>query len=247
MRKGLSYAGPMPENQSYPFVKQGVRLLTEGPAASGAQLTAVVDTVWPEGKIDLGLIDAGKASLLKPGMVVTLEYFREGIVYKLRAAIAEQLTPSTGPRAFPRIRLGIPIEIKKIQRRRFPRALVGLDVHFIKIEMSDDFDPSTKKSKKQLQTWGEEIAARGHAAVTETLSGSGLRMRTSGDAEKGEWVLMRIELPDAPFDLLGEVVWQGSSKPRESPGASIGVEFKYVADETRQAVLQFVAGQKYLH
>ena len=237
----------MSQNQSYPFVKQGVRLLTEGPAASGVQLTAVVETVWPEGKIDLGLIDASKASLLNPGMIITLEYFREGIVYKLRAAIAERLTPGSGPRAFPRIRVGVPIEIKKIQRRRFPRALVGLDVHFVQVEMPDDFDPSTKKSKKQLVTWGEEITARGYAAVTETVSGSGLRMRATGKAEKGEWLLVRVELPDAPVELLGEVVWQGASTPRESPGASIGIEFKHVADETRQAVLQFVAGQKYLH
>jgi c-di-GMP-binding flagellar brake protein YcgR len=239
--------GRMTASQGYPFVKQGVRLLTEGPAVGATQLTAVVETVWETGKIDLGLIDASKAALLKPGMIVTLEYFREGIVYKLRAAIAEQLTPSTGPRAFPRIRLGVPIEVKKIQRRRFPRALVGLDIKFVVVELPDDFDPATRKSKKQVAVWSEAITERGMTGVTETVSGSGVRMRTTGDAEKGQWVLLRVDLPEAPVELLGEIVWQSTSKPRESPGVSIGVEFKHMSDEARQAMLQFVAGQKYLH
>ena len=237
----------MPDLKGYPVLKQGVRLLTEGPIGAGIQLTAVVDAVAPDGKLDLGIIDAAKAALLTLGSTVTLEYFREGIVYKLRAAINERLAPSTGPRAFPRIRLGPALEVRKIQRRRFPRALVGLDVRFATVEVPDDFDATTKKGQKQLAVWGGELGTRGQSAVTETLSGSGLRMRVIGTAKKGAWVLLRLELPEEAVDLLAEVVWEGASQPRESPGTSIGVEFKHVTDANRQAVLQFVAGQKYLH
>ncbi|MBI5510217.1 MAG: PilZ domain-containing protein [Deltaproteobacteria bacterium] len=236
----------MPQNSGYPFVKQGVRVLLEGAAVGGAQLTAVIDAAASDGKLDLAVIDPAKAALLKPGMTITLEYFREGIVYKLRAPVAEPLGPASGPKAYPRVRLGVPLEVKKIQRRRFPRALVGLDVRFDRVEIPEDFDAVSKKAKKQMMTWAEALATKGATAVTETVSGSGLRMRTTLEVAKGEMVFLRLELPDAGINLLGEVVWQGASTPRESPGVSIGVEFKHLVDEGRQAILQFVAGQKYL-
>jgi len=81
----------MADQQTFPAVKQGVHLVAEDKGMTTTQLTAVVEALAPDGQLDLGCMDANKAAALKQGMTVTLEYFREGIVYKLRAAIKELL------------------------------------------------------------------------------------------------------------------------------------------------------------
>ncbi len=237
----------MSVDAGFPNLKQGVRLMTEGSAAQSIQVTAVVDAIGVGGSVDLGIVDAKLAVHLQPGVVVTLEYYREGIVYKLKAQVAETLSPSSGLRAFPRIRLAPPIEVKKIQRRRFPRALVALDVAFVKLALPAGADIKGFEATPAFAAATQDLSVNAATAVTETLSGSGLRMRTTAPTTKGEFVVLRLELPEGPVEMLGEVVWQGTSKPRESPGMSVGIAFKNPAGHAAQAVLQFVGGQKYLH
>jgi hypothetical protein len=211
------------------------------------QLTAVVDRVDDDGRMELGCLDAKRAAALRPNLAVTLEYFREGAVFKIRTAVVE-IGPAPDPsdvKARRQVIVGPPQNVNKIQRRRFTRAFVSVFVSFAKIDdPGDDFDITSKKGKKQAAKWAAELEGTPHQAFTETMSGSGLRMRIDVFAKKGDHLYVQLELPDHPVNAVGEVVWLGTKPPQEVPGEAVGIDFKSISEEDRQAILDFVEGHK---
>lgn len=232
-----------PEN--YPGIKQGVRLVTE--RGETIQLTAVVDRVDDDGRIELGCLDAKRAAALRSDVPVTLEYFREGAVFKIHSAIVE-VGPEPDPddhKARRQVVVGPPREVEKIQRRRFTRAFVSVFVSFTKIdEPGAGFDITSKQGHQMATGWARQIEQAPHQAFTETLSGSGLRMRIDVPAKKGDFLYVQLELPDHPVNAVGEVVWLGTKPPQEVPGEAVGIDFKSISDSDRQAILEFVEGHK---
>ncbi len=244
-RERLTYARRMAYPQSYPGIKQGVRLLAD--AGRGVvQLTAVVDRVDDQGRLELGCLDAARSAELRTDLAVTLEYFREGAVYKMQTVILEADPAPSGsdPKVRRRVVVAPPRDTKKIQRRRFTRAIVSVFVRFIKVNPEPDFALETRKGKKQLAAWAHEAETKGHQAFTETLSGSGLRMRSDVPLGKGDRLFLQIELATETIGVIGEVVWLGSRPPQEVPGEAVGVDFQLLSDEARQLILEFVEGQK---
>jgi hypothetical protein len=57
-------------------------------------------------------------------------------------------------------------------------------------------------------------------------------------------LFVQLELPDHPVNAVGEVVWLGTKPPQEVPGEAVGIDFKSISEEDRQAILDFVEGHK---
>jgi c-di-GMP-binding flagellar brake protein YcgR len=213
---------------------------TEGPGS--LQLTAVVDGVDGDGRLELGCIDATRTAALRPGLVVYLEYFREGAVYKVRTSV-EEVGPQPDPSHIKARRRVVvaPAEVNKVQRRRFTRAYVSVYVAFTPVnDPGSDFDITSKKGKKQAAAWAEALESMSRSTFTETLSASGLRMRIDVPAEKGDFLYVQLDLPDHQVAAVGEVVWLGAKPPQEVPGEAVGIDFKSISDADRQAILDFV-------
>ncbi|OGR11917.1 MAG: hypothetical protein A2341_19315 [Deltaproteobacteria bacterium RIFOXYB12_FULL_58_9] len=232
-----------PDN--YPGIKQGVRLISETTGPEEVQVTAVVDRVDEDGRLELSCLNAAKAVHLRKDLAVILEYFREGAIYKMHTAVVDVGPESDvkDPKARRQVIVGPSRELQKIQRRRFSRVFTAIRVSFIKVDTLD-IDLTSRKGQKQAAKWAKEMELSGREGSTETLSGSGLRMRTDPDVTTGDYLYMQIELPSATVEAVGEVVWMGSRPPKEVPGEAVGVDFKSWSDETRLTILEFVEGQK---
>ncbi len=233
------------EREGYPALKQGVRIVADSTSEGPLQLTGVVDAIGDNGELELRCLDAVKAAALESGTQVTLEYFRAGVVYKLdtQVEIVRPETATEGPEAYPRVVLEAAKAVKKIQRRRFPRALVAVPVTCVPVEIPDDFDAESRQGRKLMTQWARALADSGYEASTETLSGSGLRMRTDAPVKNGDHLFVQIELPDEAVRAVGVIVWMGSGFPRESPGQALGLELMSLTDKNRAAILSFVEGK----
>ncbi len=229
----------MPEHDGYPALKQGVRLAADARAPHTTQLTAVVEAVSAEGALSLRCLDASKVGELTGGDLVTLEYFRHGSVYKLRSTVAQIEANAAGVR----IDLAVPRDLKKVQRRSFPRAMVSVPLAFVAVDVPDKFDGASWSGRRTMAQWVKELAVRGYKGVTETLSGSGLRLRTPGRVSRGEHLLIVLEIPEHALQLVGKVVWlKSGAPPQEAPGEVAGIEFIGVTQKERDVILQFVGG-----
>jgi Tfp pilus assembly protein PilZ len=235
----------MAPRAEYPNVKQGVRIAADGPGEAALQLTGVVDAIGDDGGLELRCLDEIEATRLEPGMLVTLEYFRGGTVFRLVAPVVlvEPGTTEDGPASYPRLALGAPSDVTRIQRRRYKRALVAVPVTLVPVELPSAFDPGARASDKLLTQWARAVADSGYEGTSETLSGSGLRMRVDAPVRIGDTVFLQIELPDGPVRVVGEVVWAGSGYPLEAPGQALGLELTTLTDEQRSAILAFVEGK----
>ncbi|MFC1611012.1 PilZ domain-containing protein [Myxococcota bacterium] len=231
-----------PEN--YPRIKQGVRLITSGP--EDVQVTAVVNSVDEDGNIELGCLDSARAAALRTNLAVVLEYFHGGAVFKMRSAIVAvgPLPDTEDIKARRNVVVSAPRELKKIQRRRFTRVIVSVVVNYIKIDPIDEIDFESRAGRKQADRWEKDLQAEGLQGFTETLSGSGLRMRTDPSAQKGDNLYLWIELPSETVEAVGDVVWMGTPLPQEVPGEAVGVDFKSLTEGGRLAILEFVEGYK---
>lgn len=228
----------------YPDVKQGVRIIADVPADLALQLTGVVDAVGDDGGLELRCLDEIKAASLAPRMQVTLEYFRGGAVFTLVAGVVsiEPGKAEEGPASYPQLVLEPPSDVKRIQRRRFRRALVAVPITAVPVELPSRFDPDSDEGKRLVGQWARAVADSGYEGTSETLSGSGLRMRIDAPAKIGDHLFLQIELPDEPVRAVGEVVWAGSGAPLEAPGQALGLELKTLGEEERAAILAFVEG-----
>jgi c-di-GMP-binding flagellar brake protein YcgR len=235
----------MAPRDEYPNVRQGVRIAAEAPGEPVLQLTGVLEAVRDQGGLELRCLDELRVRRLAPGTQVTLEYFRGGVIVRLVAEV-ERVEPGTGSEgtaSYPRVVVAPPSDVQTIQRRRYKRALVALPVTLVPVELPSTFDPDSRTSKELLTRWARAIADSGYEGTTETLSGSGLRMRVDAPTELGQAVFVQIELPDEPVRVVSEVVWAGSGYPLEAPGKALGLEFKNLTDKQRAAILAFVEGK----
>jgi c-di-GMP-binding flagellar brake protein YcgR len=222
-------------HEGYPAPKQGVHVLAET-ASGGVQLVAVVESCAADGVITVGCVDVARAAAITAGLAVTLEYFRDDAVCRLQTEVQALAKPASELLPWPRLVLAPSEKIRRLRRRRYPRAALSLPVRFLLAELPVGSSPASLVGGDHWRSWKDAVAASGHAGTTEVLSGSGLRLRSPVAVPRGDYAFLRIELPRGAVFSLARVVWEGRSEEGEK---LVGFEYEGMASGDREAVLEF--------
>ncbi len=221
-----------------PKTKQGVRLIFEQAGAKTWQCAATVEEAQPSGKLRLVIVGQHDFTSF-PKQSITMEYFREAVVYRAKGDF-HRADATSMPIALE----GQITDVQKVQRRRASRLLVGLPLSYAKVNLSAEFEKDAKHRTKAQKHWSAALAQQGQTTQTEALSVTGIRFLTPTALQIGDVLYLEVNLPTGSVGCAARVVWSGQKMPAETYGKQAGAEFLHLSDDDREAIARFMAEEE---
>ncbi|RME49214.1 MAG: hypothetical protein D6791_01250 [Chloroflexi bacterium] len=236
----------MPELKTYPTTNQKVSIIVEDERHPALQISAVVDSVMPDGRLELLLPEEQASDQVRLDIPVVVEYGCGKLAYRMVSSIEDiMLRPGRHEgKSVSLVVLRPPHDLRKIERRRFLRLYISLPARFEIVSLPAGFDECSSLRKQTLAAWNSELDCLEHTARIGNLSVTGVYMVTETPLAEWSEVLLEIQEPGLPLRLVGRVAWSNQSQLGGVCMHQAGVGFVGIEEEEQRQILQFICQEE---
>ncbi|MGH4120085.1 flagellar brake protein [Clostridium sp.] len=163
-------------------------------------------------------INSGEYLPLSKGTLIDVIYYEEDNLYKFKSVVIGRKFEN-----IPILLIAIPVEIKKIQRRKYVRVPTIGTVKYINLKNEPMTSPSTIQESEYSQ------------AILLDLSGGGMKVKISEEIKLSNFILVCLTINDE--DIL--IVGQAMRIVKDDEGRfNCGLSFEFLDNATREKIIK---------
>ncbi|MBU3159022.1 flagellar brake domain-containing protein [Clostridium frigoris] len=164
--------------------------------------------------------NAGEYLPLSKGAIIDVIYYEEENIYKFASSIIGRKFEN-----IPILLLAKPVEIKKIQRRKYVRVPLIKAAKYINFKNEPKVNHSTIDNSKYLKT------------VVVDLSGGGMKVKVSEEVSPNDFLLVSLTVNEEEILIVGKT----KRITKEDDGRFIcGLSFESLDNATREQLIRYI-------
>lgn len=171
-------------------------------------------------------VSNGEYILLTRGEIIDVIYYDDKNVYKFTSKVIGRKSEG-----IQMLLLEPPLEILKVQRRRFFRIEILSKIKFLKVKKN-----ITEAEFNKLCVHADE--KNFSEAIMTDLSGGGLKAKIDSDIKIGDMVIIRLPIED--FDVNIPCYCVRAVKEENSKYYSCGFSFYNINDRVREKIIAYI-------
>ncbi len=165
-------------------------------------------------------MSAGQYVPLSKGTIIDVIYYEEENLYRFKSSIIGRKFEN-----IPILIISKPIEIRKIQRRKYVRVPLMNTAKYKNLKNQPKTKPSSIDNSEYLK------------AVLVDLSGGGMKVRVSEEIKKDDFVLVDLTVNNENMFLVG----QAKRIVKEDDGRFLcGLSFEFLDNSTQERIIKYI-------
>lgn len=165
-------------------------------------------------------INSGEYLPLSKGTIIDVIYYEEDNLYKFQSAVIGRKFEN-----IPILLISNPVEIKKIQRRKYVRVPTIGSVKYINLKNEPRTSPSAIQDSEYMQ------------AILLDLSGGGMKVKISEEIKLSNFLLVCLTINNE--DIL--IVGQAMRIVKDDDGRfNCGLSFDFLDNTTREKIIKLI-------
>lgn len=165
-------------------------------------------------------INSGQYLPLSKGAILEVLYYEEENLYKFKSSVIGRKFEN-----IPILLISIPVEIKKIQRRKYVRVPIISTVKYKNLKNNPKVNPSTLGNSDYLK------------AIVVDLSGGGMKVKISEEIKLSDFLLVALTINDEDIIIVG----QAKRIIKDDDGRfDCGLSFELLDNTTREKIIKLI-------
>ena len=165
-------------------------------------------------------INSGEYVPLSKGAIIDVIYYGEKNLYKFKSTVIGRRFEN-----IPILLISKPVEIKKIQRRKYVRIPLIKTVKYINLKGEKKININTINKNRYLK------------AMLVDLSGSGMRVKVSQEVKLNDFLLVSLLVNDEDINIIGKSM----RIIKDDDGSYFcGLSLDFIDNVTREKIIKFI-------
>lgn len=165
-------------------------------------------------------INSGEYIPLSKGAIIDVIYYEEENLYKFESSVLGRKFEN-----IPILLIAKPVDIKKIQRRKYVRIPIISSVKYVNLKNQPRTNPKTLTSSQYLK------------AVLVDLSGGGMRVRVTEEVKVNDFLMMSLTVNNEDTFMVGQVM----RIVKDDEGRYYcGLSFEFLDIATRERIIKYI-------